>query len=65
MYSLSQIMTLESCSMGNSMQSLHSETDDSVREQAEIAQDERLALTRQIEALTEGVRRMRVALNEK
>ena len=101
MYSLFQIMTLESWSMGivrpvmevypsawmffvpfiiattftvlnlfialmvNSMQSLHSETNESVREQAEIAHDERLALTRQVEALTEEVRRMRVALNEK
>ncbi len=101
MYSLFQIMTLESWSMGivrpvmevypsawmffvpfiiattftvlnlfialmvNSMQSLHSETNESVREQAEIAHDERLALTRQVEALTEEVRRMRVALNKR
>ena len=101
MYSLFQIMTLESWSMGivrpvmevypsawmffvpfivattftvlnlfialmvNSMQSLHSETNESVREQAEIAHDERLALTRQVEILTEEVRRMRRALDTK
>ncbi len=100
MYSLFQIMTLESWSMGivrpvmevypsawlffvpfiiattftvlnlfialmvNSMQSLHAETKDSVREQAEIAHDERLALARQVEELTEEVRRMRLALNK-
>ncbi len=100
MYSLFQIMTLESWSMGivrpvmevypgawmffvpfivattftvlnlfialmvNSMQALHSETNESVREQAEMAHDERLALTRQVEALTEEVRRMREALDK-
>ncbi len=101
MYSLFQIMTLESWSMGivrpvmevypsawmffvpfiiattftvlnlfialmvNSMQSLHSETNESVREQAEIAHDERLALARQVEVLTEEVRRMRLALDKR
>ncbi len=101
LYSLFQIMTLESWSMGivrpvmevfpgawlffvpfiiattftvlnlfialmvNSMPSLHSETNESVREQAEIAHDERLALTRQVEVLTEEVRRMRLALDKK
>ena len=101
MYSLFQIMTLESWSMGivrpvmlvypsawmffvpfiiattftvlnlfialmvNSMQSLQSETNQSVREQAELAHDERLALTRQVEVLTEEVRRMRVALDKR
>ncbi len=101
MYSLFQIMTLESWSMGivrpvmevypgawmffvpfiiattftvlnlfialmvNSMQALHSETNESVREQAEMAHDERLVLTRQVEALTEEVRRMREALDKR
>ncbi len=101
MYSLFQIMTLESWSMGivrpvmevypsawmffvpfivattftvlnlfialmvNSMQSLHSQTNESVREQVEIAHDERLALTHQVEILTEEVRRMRLALDKK
>ncbi len=101
MYSLFQIMTLESWSMGivrpvmevypsawmffvpfivattftvlnlfialmvNSMQSLHSQTNESLREQAEIAHDERLALTHQVEILTEEVRRMRLALDKK
>ena len=101
MYSLFQIMTLESWSMGivrpvmevypsawmffvpfiiattftvlnlfialmvNSMQALHSETNESVREQAEIAHDERVALTQQVEALTLEVRRMREALDER
>jgi voltage-gated sodium channel len=98
MYSLFQIMTLESWSMGivrpvmeqyphawiffvpfiiatsftvlnlfialivNSMQSLQSETTDSVRSEAAIAHDEREALARQVSALTEEVRRMRAAL---
>ena len=101
MYSLFQIMTLESWSMGivrpvmevypgawmffipfivattftvlnlfialmvNSMQSLHSETKEDLREQAEIAHDERLALARQVEDLAEEVRRMRLALDKK
>ena len=101
MYSLFQIMTLESWSMGivrpvmevypgawmffipfivattftvlnlfialmvNSMQSLHSETKENLREQAEIAHDERLALARQVEDLAEEVRRMRLALDKK
>ena len=100
MYSLFQIMTLESWSMGivrpvmevypgawmffvpfiiattftvlnlfialmvNSMQSLHAETSESMREQAAIAHDERVALTRQVEALTDEVRRMRRALDK-
>jgi voltage-gated sodium channel len=101
MYSLFQIMTLESWSMGivrpvmevfpgawlffvpfivvttftvlnlfialivNSMQSLHSETNKSVRAEAEIAHDEREALARQVEALTDEVRRMRTALERR
>ena len=101
MYSLFQIMTLESWSMGivrpvmevypnawmffvpfiiattftvlnlfialmvNSMQSLQSKTNDSVREQAAIAHDERLALSLQVKALTEEVRRMRKALDSR
>ena len=101
MYSLFQIMTLESWSMGivrpvmdvhpgawlffvpfivattftvlnlfialivNSMQSLHSETTESVRAEAEIAHDEREALSRQVEALTDEVRRMRAALERR
>ena len=95
MYSLFQIMTLESWSMGivrpvmqvhpgawlffvpfivvttftvlnlfialivNSMQSLQSETRDSLRAEAEIAHDERELLLRRIEALTEEVRGLR------
>ena len=98
MYSLFQVMTLESWSMGivrpvmeqyphawiffvpfiiatsftvlnlfialivNSMQSLHSQTTDSVRSEAAIAHDEREALARQVEVLTAEVRRMRAAL---
>lgn len=95
MYSLFQIMTLESWSMGivrpvmqvhsgawlffvpfivvttftvlnlfialivNSMQSLQSETRDSLRAEAAIAHDERELLLRRIEALTEEVRGLR------
>jgi voltage-gated sodium channel len=95
MYSLFQIMTLESWSMGivrpvmevhpnawlffvpfivvttftvlnlfialivNSMQSLQSETSETIRTEAEVAHDEREALSQQIEVLTEEVRRMR------
>jgi voltage-gated sodium channel len=98
MYSLFQIMTLESWSMGivrpvmtqhpnawlffvpfiiatsftvlnlfialivNSMQSLQSATHDSVRAEAAIAHDEREALARQVDTLTEEVRKMRAAL---
>jgi voltage-gated sodium channel len=95
MFSLFQIMTLESWSMGivrpvmevhpgawlffvpfivvttftvlnlfialivNSMQSLQSETSETLRATAEIAHDERELLLHRIEALTEEVRRMR------
>jgi len=101
MYSLFQIMTLESWSMGivrpvmeqhpgawlffvpfivatsftvlnlfialivNSMQSLHSETNESVRAQAVVAHDEREALARQVSLLTEEVRSMRAILERK
>jgi len=101
MYSLFQIMTLESWSIGivrpvievypsawiffvpfiiattftvlnlfialmvNSMQSLHSETNESAQEQAEIAHDERLALVHQVEVLADEVRRMRLAMDER
>ena len=101
MYSLFQIMTLESWSMGivrpvmeqhptawmffvpfivatsftvlnlfialivNSMQSLHSETKESVRAEAEIAHDEREALARQVSLLTEEVRSMRAAFEKR
>ena len=99
MYSLFQIMTLESWSMGivrpvmevypsawaffvpfivatsftvlnlfialivNSMQALQSESDARVRAEAEVAHDEREALSRRIEALTEEVREMRKAFD--
>jgi len=98
MYSLFQIMTLESRSMGivrpvmgqypyawlffvpfiivtsfavlnlfialivNSMQSMQMETKESVRAQAMAAHDEREALSRQIEALTDEIRQVREAL---
>ena len=98
MYSLFQIMTLESWSMGivrpvmqqypyawlffvpfiiitsfavlnlfialivNSMQSMQSETNENVRAQAQVAHDEREALSRQIEALTVEIRQVREAL---
>jgi voltage-gated sodium channel len=101
MYSLFQIMTLESWSMGivrpvmeqhpgawlffvpfivatsftvlnlfialivNSMQSLHTETNESVRAQAVVAHDEREALARQVSLLTEEVRSMRAILERK
>jgi voltage-gated sodium channel len=99
MYSLFQIMTLESWSMGivrpvmeqypyawlffvpfiivtsfavlnlfialivNSMQSMQAETNDNVRAEALAAHDEREALSRQIEALTEEIRQVREALH--
>ena len=98
MYSLFQIMTLESWSMSmvrpimelhpgawlffipfiivttftvlnlfialivNSMQSLQSETSETVRAEAEIAHDERELLLQRIEALTEEVQLMRDAI---
>jgi voltage-gated sodium channel len=98
MYSLFQIMTLESWSMGivrpvmeqypyawlffvpfiivtsfavlnlfialivNSMQSMQSETNENVRARALAAHDEREALSRQIEALTDEIRDVREAL---
>lgn len=101
MFSLFQIMTLESWSMAivrpvmdiypgawlffvpfiiattftvlnlfialivNSMQSLHAKTSDNVRAQAAIAHDERAALAQQVEMLTEEVRRMRKAIDDK
>ena len=99
MYSLFQIMTLESWSMGivrpvmeqypyawlffvpfiivtsfavlnlfialivNSMQSMQAETNENVRAQALAAHDEREALSRQIDALTDEIRQVREALN--
>jgi voltage-gated sodium channel len=99
MYSLFQIMTLESWSMGivrpvmeqypyawlffvpfiivtsfavlnlfialivNSMQSMQAETNDNVRAEALAAHDEREALSRQIEALTEEIRQVRQAFH--
>ncbi len=99
MYSLFQIMTLESWSMGivrpvmeqypyawlffvpfiivtsfavlnlfialivNSMQSMQTETNENVRAQALAAHDEREALSRQIEALTDEIRQVREALH--
>jgi voltage-gated sodium channel len=101
MYSLFQIMTLESWSMGivrpvmeqhpgawlffvpfivatsftvlnlfialivNSMQSLHSETKQSVRAEAVVAHEEREALAAQVSVLTEEVRSMRAILERK
>jgi len=98
MYSLFQIMTLESWSMGivrpvmeqypyawlffvpfiivtsfavlnlfialivNSMQSMQMETNENVRAEALAAHDEREALSRQIEALTDEIRQVREAL---
>lgn len=101
MYSLFQVMTLESWSMGivrpimevhpgawlffvpfiivttftvlnlfialivNSMQSLQSETRETMRATAEIAHDERELLLHQIEALTEEVRLMRKTVQQR
>jgi voltage-gated sodium channel len=98
MYSLFQVMTLESWSMGivrpvmeqypyawlffvpfiivtsfavlnlfialivNSMQSMQMETNENVRAEALAAHDEREALSRQIEALTDEIRQVREAL---
>ena len=98
MYSLFQIMTLESWSMGivrpvmeqypaawaffvpfivittftvlnlfialivNSMQSLHAETNESLRAEAVVAHDEREQLLQRIEALAGEVRRLRESL---
>ena len=95
MFSLFQIMTLESWSMGivrpvmdvyphawaffvpfiivtsftvlnlfialivNSMQSLNAETADEIHEEAEIAHDEREALSRQISELSDEIRKLR------
>ena len=51
--------------MVNSMQSLQSQTNDSVRAEAAVAHEEREMLARQIEQLAEEVRSVRAALERR
>lgn len=46
----------------NSMQSVHTEVNEGIRANAELAHDEREALGRQLEQLTAEVRRLRDAV---
>ena len=73
MYSLFPIMALERTSFTvlnlfialivNSMQALQSESDTRIQAEAVAAHDEREALSRRIDALTEEIRQMRRAFD--